>query len=66
VAEAEPGQQALLGLACLRIGETFAGLAAGFGIGTATAWRYVEETVALLVGRSRKLPDCTIRGATVM
>jgi hypothetical protein len=32
-----PGQQALLVLAYLRKGETFADLAAGFGIGTATA-----------------------------
>src|SRR6516165_10751345 len=47
-----PGQQALLVLAYLRKGETFAELAAGFGIGTATAWRYVSETVALLAARS--------------
>ena len=33
-------------LAYLRKGETFAELAAGFGVGTATAWRYVSETVA--------------------
>jgi hypothetical protein len=39
----------------LLLGETFAGLAAGFGIGTATAWRYVTETVALLAARSPKL-----------
>jgi hypothetical protein len=32
-----PGQQALLVLACLRKGETCAGLAAGFGTATATA-----------------------------
>ncbi len=51
-----PGQQALLVLAHLRKGETFASLAAGFGIGTATAWRYVRETVALLAARSPKLP----------
>ena len=50
-----PSQQALLALACLRKGETFAELAAGFGIGTATAWRYVGETVALLAARSPKL-----------
>ena len=48
-----PGQQALLVLACLRKGETFAELAAGFGVGTATAWRYVTETVALLAARLR-------------
>jgi hypothetical protein len=49
------GQQALLVLAYLRKGETFAELAAGFGIGTATAWRYVNETVALLAARAPKL-----------
>jgi hypothetical protein len=50
-----PGRQALLVLAHLRKGETFAGLAAGFGIGTATAWRYVTETVRLLAARAPKL-----------
>ncbi len=50
-----PGQQALLVLACLRKGETFASLAAGFGVGTATAWRYVEETVSLLAARAPRL-----------
>ena len=50
-----PGQQALLVLAYLRKGETFAGLAAGFGVGAATAWLYVEETVELLAARAPKL-----------
>ena len=50
-----PSEQALLVLAYLRTGETFAELAAGFGIGTATAWRYVSETVALQAARSPKL-----------
>jgi hypothetical protein len=50
-----PGQQALLVLAYLRKGETFAELAAGFGVGTTTAWRYVSETVALLAARAPKL-----------
>ena len=50
-----PCRQALLVLAYLRKGETFAELAAGFGVGTATAWRYVTETVALLAARSPKL-----------
>jgi hypothetical protein len=50
-----PGQQALLVLAYLRKGETFAELAAGFGVGTATAWQYVNETVALLAARAPKL-----------
>src|SRR5438046_9524954 len=47
-----PDRQALLVLAYLRKGETFAELAAGFGVGTATAWRYVTEPVALLAARS--------------
>ena len=42
-------------LAYLHKGETFAELAAGFGVGTATAWRYVTETVSLLAARSPKL-----------
>jgi hypothetical protein len=50
-----PGQQALLVLVHLRKGETFAGLAAGFGVGVATAWRYVNETVALLAARAPAL-----------
>ncbi|MEV0232765.1 transposase family protein [Nonomuraea sp. NPDC050786] len=50
-----PGQQALLVLVHLRKAETFTELGAGFGVSTATAWRYVEETVALLSARSPKL-----------
>lgn len=50
-----PEQQALLVLVYLRKGETFVELGAGFGVSTATAWRYVEETVALLSARSPKL-----------
>ena len=58
-----PGQQALLVLAYLRKGETFAELAAGFGIGTTTAWRYVTETVALLAARAPTLRQA-VRDAT--
>lgn len=50
-----PGRQALLVLAYLRNGETFAELAAGFGIGTTTAWRYVNEATRLLAARSPKM-----------
>ena len=49
------GRQALLVLVYLRKGETFTEVAAGFGVGTATAWRYVNETVALLAARAPKL-----------
>jgi hypothetical protein len=51
----DPGQQALLVLAYLRKGHTFAELAAGFGVGTTTAWRYIGQTVALLAARAPKL-----------
>jgi len=43
-----PGRQALLALAHLRNGDTYSRLAAGFQIGIATAWRYVQEAIALL------------------
>ena len=50
-----PARQALLVLVYLRKGETFAELAAGFDVGTTTAWRYVNETVDLLAARAPKL-----------
>jgi hypothetical protein len=50
-----PGRQALLILAYLRKGETFAELAAGFAVGVTTAWRYVNETAELLAARAPKL-----------
>jgi hypothetical protein len=43
------------GAGYLRKGETFAELAAGFGVGIATAWRYVTETIALLAAQSPTL-----------
>ncbi|MFE6410131.1 transposase family protein [Streptomyces sp. NPDC057837] len=42
------GRQALLVLAHLRCGDTYARLAAGFHIGIATVYRYIRETVDLL------------------
>ena len=50
-----PARQALLVLAYLRKGDTFAELAAGFDVGTTTAWRYVNETTDLLAARAPKL-----------
>ncbi|MBB4986569.1 hypothetical protein GGE06_007537 [Streptomyces sp. SFB5A] len=41
-------QQALLALVHLRKNETLPALAAGFGVSTATAWRYVDETLDVL------------------
>ena len=63
VAEAEPGRQALLVVVHLRKGELFTRVAAGFGAGTAPAWRYVTETVALLAARAPKL-RLAVRAAT--
>jgi Helix-turn-helix of DDE superfamily endonuclease len=51
-----PAQQTLLVLAYLHKGETFAQLVAGFGVGTATAWRYVIETTGL---RAAPSPRCS-------
>ena len=42
------GRQALLTLAHLRNGHPYAQLAAGFGIGTTTAYRYITEPVEAL------------------
>ncbi|RPF38603.1 DDE superfamily endonuclease [Streptomyces sp. TLI_185] len=41
-------RQALLALACLRCADTYAQLAAGFGIGIATVYRYIREAVEVL------------------
>jgi Helix-turn-helix of DDE superfamily endonuclease len=50
------GRQALLVLAHLRCGHTCAQLTAGFGVGTATVYRYVTEAVGLL---AELAPDLT-------
>jgi hypothetical protein len=42
------GQQALLVLAHLRKGETYADLAAGFSVGTTTVFRYIHEALDVL------------------
>jgi hypothetical protein len=42
-------------LVYLRKGETFAEVAAGFGVSTATAWRHVNEVITLLAARAPKL-----------
>ncbi|MGQ4725822.1 transposase family protein [Streptomyces tunisiensis] len=51
------GRQALLTLAHLRMGHTYAQLAAGFGVGTMTAYRYVAEAVELLTALAPGLTD---------
>ena len=44
----DPGQQALLTLAHLRKGETYADLARGFAIGTTTVYCYIREALKIL------------------
>ncbi|GHJ38011.1 hypothetical protein Sm713_36200 [Streptomyces sp. TS71-3] len=51
------GRRTLLTLAHLRVGHTCAHLAAGFGIGTTTAYRYVTEAVEPLATLARSLAD---------
>jgi hypothetical protein len=71
----QPGRQALLALAHLRNGDTYTRLAAGFAIGVATAWRYVQEAIALLataaddlataMGRIRRLAYAILDGTLI-
>ncbi|CAA9433667.1 MAG: hypothetical protein AVDCRST_MAG66-3464 [uncultured Pseudonocardia sp.] len=49
------GRQALLVLAYLRKGETYADLAGGFGIGTSTVYRYIREAINLLAATAPTL-----------
>ena len=58
-----PGQQALLVLAHLRSGDTYARLAARFAIGTTTAWRYVRESVGLLAALADDVQAAALRAA---
>ncbi len=58
------GRQALLTLAHLKVGHTYAQLAAGFGVGTTTAYRYVTEAVELLATLAPSLADA-VRTASV-
>ncbi len=56
-------RQALLALAHLRCGDTYAQLAAGFGIGIATVYRYIREAVDALSAIAPSLTEAmrTIR-----
>ncbi len=70
-----PGRQALLVLVHLRNGNAYTRLAAGFKFGIVTAWRYVQEAIALLsaaaddldraMRRSRQLAYAILDGAVV-
>lgn len=51
------GRQALLVTAHLRKGETYTDLAAGFGIGTTTVFRYIHEALEVLATLAPSLSD---------
>lgn len=51
------GRQALLVLAPLRCGDTYAQLSAGFGIGIATVYRYAQEAIDVLAARAPSLVE---------
>ncbi|MFJ2202529.1 transposase family protein [Streptomyces violaceusniger] len=51
------GRQALLVLAHLRCGHTYAQLSAGFGVGTTTAYRYIAEAVDVLAALAPTLAE---------
>jgi hypothetical protein len=53
----DPGQQALLTVAHLRKGETYADLACGFAIGTSTVYRYLREALELLAAMTPTLAE---------
>ncbi len=59
-----PGRQALLTLAHLRNGHPYAQLAAGFGIGTTTAHRYITEAVQLLAALAPTLAEAARTAST--
>ncbi|MGB8938794.1 MAG: IS5 family transposase [Streptomyces sp.] len=58
------GRQALLTLAHLRNGQPYAQLAAGFGIGTTTVYRYITEAVELLAALAPALAEA-VRAASM-
>ncbi|WP_411977489.1 transposase family protein [Streptomyces brevispora] len=52
-----PGRQALLALAHPRCGDTYAQLAAGFGIGIATVFRCIREAIEVLAALAPSLSE---------
>ncbi|MEU3660111.1 IS5 family transposase [Streptomyces sp. NPDC032940] len=58
------GRQALLTLAHLRNGQPYAQIAAGFGIGTTTAYRYITEAVNLLAALAPTLTEAVRAAST--
>jgi hypothetical protein len=61
-----PGRQALLVLAHLRNGDTYARLAAGFGVGIATVCRYIREALDLLASAAPSLDQVVYRASRLL
>jgi hypothetical protein len=64
MAPPERSRQALLTLAHLRNGQPYAQPAAGFGIGTTTAYRYITEAVNLLAALAPTLTEAVRAAST--
>jgi hypothetical protein len=60
------GRQALLVLAHLRNGDTYQRLAAGFGIGVATVYRYIREALDLLAATAPTLHQNVYRASRLI
>jgi hypothetical protein len=56
-------EQALMSLAHLRNGDTLARLAAGFGVGLTTVWRYLREAIDLLTAEAADVAAAAHRAA---
>ena len=59
----DPGRQALLALAHLRCGDTYARLAGGFCVSITTVFRYIREVVALLAAAAPSLQQAVAAAA---
>ena len=57
------GEQALLVVAHLRKGETYTDLAAGYGIGTTTVFRYIHEAIEVLAALAPTLHEAITAAA---
>jgi hypothetical protein len=62
----DPGRQALLVLAHLRNGDTYTRLATGFGVGVATVYRYIRETLDLLATAAPTLDQIVYRASRLL